>query len=197
MNTFIKLTSIIVLILALIYVKMVYFPGKNVQPDTNNNKTEISENIPEETPSKTDKIEYETINIYFIAHNSNGEEVYRAVKRDYIPEYGPKLKFAVKSLINGPSEKEKKMGVYSEIPSGTRMISLTESPSRVVINLTADFENGGGTDSLYKRLFQLIKTVKINSNLPLYLQLEGKQVEVIGGEGIMINQPLNEDFANE
>ena len=67
-------------------------------------------------------------------------------------------------LINGPSEKEKTLGVYSEIPAGTKIISITESPSRVVINLTSEFERGGGTDSLYKRLFQLIKTVKINSN---------------------------------
>ena len=176
--------------------KIAFFPSENAISDNNKN-TEVSERVPDDVPETSTEIKYEDVNVYFIAHNSNGEEVYRAVKREYIPEYGSKLKFAVKALINGPSDKEKKKGVYSEIPSGTRMISLTESPSRVVINLTSDFENGGGTDSLYKRLFQLIKTVKINSNLPLYLQLDGKQVEVIGGEGIMINQPLSEDFANE
>ncbi len=196
MNTFLKLTFIIVLILLAIYVKIAFFPSENAISDNNKN-TEVSERVPDDVPETSTEIKYEDVNVYFIAHNSNGEEVYRAVKREYIPEYGSKLKFAVKALINGPSDKEKKKGVYSEIPSGTRMISLTESPSRVVINLTSDFENGGGTDSLYKRLFQLIKTVKINSNLPLYLQLDGKQVEVIGGEGIMINQPLSEDFANE
>jgi len=176
---------------------MAFFQSDKIVDDSGNKKTEVSEKIPEDKPNPNDEIQYEDVNVYFIAHNAGGEEVYRAVKREYIPEYGSKLKFAVKSLINGPSDKEKKKGVYSEIPGGTRLISITESPSRVVINLTSDFENGGGTDSLYKRLFQLIKTVKINSNLPLYLQLDGKQVEVIGGEGIMINQPLSEDFANE
>ncbi len=197
MNNFLKIGLIIVLVLAAIYVKMAFFGSKDVIEETpQQQQEEVAENK-EETPTKEDEIKYQIVNVFFIAHNENGEEVYRAVKREYIEEYGSKLKFAIKSLINGPTDKEKKAGVYTEIPSGTRLISITESPSRVVINLTSDFENGGGTDGIYKRLFQLIKTVKINSNLPLYLQLDGKQVDVIGGEGIMINQPLNEDFANE
>lgn len=198
MNNFQKIGLIIVAILAAIYVKMAYFGSPDVIEEPVQKTEEVSDQQ-EETEKKADEktITYEVANVFFIAHNSNGEEVYRAVKREYLPEYGSKLKFAVKALINGPTAKEKKLGVYSEIPAGTRLISITESPSRVVINLTSDFENGGGTDSLYKRLFQLIKTVKNNSNLPLYLQLNGKQVEVIGGEGIMINQPLSEDFANE
>ncbi len=197
MNNFLKIGLIIVLVLAAIYVKMAFFGSKDVIEETpQQQQEEVTENK-EETPTKEDEIKYQIVNVFFIAHNENGEEVYRAVKREYIEEYGSKLKFAIKSLINGPTDKEKKAGVYTEIPSGTRLISITESPSRVVINLTSDFENGGGTDGIYKRLFQLIKTVKINSNLPLYLQLDGKQVDVIGGEGIMINQPLNEDFANE
>lgn len=199
MNNLLKIGVIIVLILAAIYVKMAFFGSPDIPEKISQENEEITQEQQqeEETPQKEKEIQYQTVNVFFIAHNDNGEEVYRAVKRDYIPEYGSQLKFAIKSLINGPSEKERKVGVYTEIPAGTRLISLTESPSRVVINLTSEFENGGGTDSIYKRLFQLIKTVKINSNLPLYLQLNGKQVDVIGGEGIMINQPLSEDFANE
>lgn len=199
MNTFQKIGLIILAILAAIYAKMAFIGSPDViEPTTKHTQERIPEEEEEQVViPKEEEIVYEVANVYFIAHNSAGEEVYRAVKREYLPEYGSKLKFAVKALINGPSDKEKKLGVYSEIPAGTRLISLTESPSRVVINLTSAFEKGGGTDSLYKRLFQLIKTVKINSNLPLYLQLDGKQVEVIGGEGIMINQPLSEEFANE
>lgn len=199
MNNFQRIGIIIVAILAVIYIKITFIGSPDIIEKPVQKSTEIV--VPQEDEleeiKKEDEIIYEVANVYFIAHNTNGEEVYRAVKREYLPEYGSKLKYAVKMLINGPSEKEKTLGVYSEIPAGTKIISITESPSRVVINLTSDFERGGGTDSLYKRLFQLIKTVKINSNLPLYLQLDGKQVEVIGGEGIMINQPLSEDFANE
>ena len=62
-----------------------------------------------------------------------------------------------------------------------------------MINLTSAFEAGGGTDSLYKRIYQLIKTAKLNTDKPVYLYIEGRKADVIGGEGIMLNQPLNEN----
>lgn len=199
MNAFQKIGLLIVAILVVVYVKMAFFGSQDVIVDENQTSTETQ--VPAEEPTKQEKPKQtkDYVYIFFIAQNSKGEEVYRAVKREYVPEVDgtSRLKFALKSLVNGPSAKEKKLGVYTEVPAGTRLISITETPSKVVINLSDEFELGGGTDGLYKRLFQLIKTSKKNSNLPIYLQLNGKQVDVIGGEGIMINQPLTEDFANE
>ena len=64
---------------------------------------------------------------------------------------------------------------------------------KVIVDLSSDFQYGGGADSLYSRVKQLIKTSLANSkNKPVYLYIDGKQANVIGGEGIMINQPLNE-----
>ena len=47
------------------------------------------------------------------------------------------------------------------------------------------------TDSLYKRLYQLIKTARLNSNLPVYLYIDNQRADVVGGEGIMLTQPLS------
>ena len=44
----------------------------------------------------------------------------------------------------------------------------------------------------FKRVYQLIKTSQANTNLPVFLYINGKQAEVIGGEGVMIKQPLTE-----
>jgi len=60
-----------------------------------------------------------------------------------------------------------------------------------VINLSESFGFGGGADSLYKRMFQLIKTVNHNTNKPVYLLINGRLAETLGGEGLMIKQPLN------
>lgn len=199
MNNFQKIGLLIVAILVVVYVKMAFFGSQDVIVDEPQTPTETQTPTEEPTEQETPKQTKDYVYIFFIAHNAKGEEVYRAVKREYVPEVDgtSRLKFALKSLVNGPSSKEKKLGVYTEVPVGTRLISVTETPSKVVINLSSEFELGGGTDGLYKRLFQLIKTSKKNSNLPIYLQLNGKQVDVIGGEGIMINQPLTEDFVNE
>ena len=122
------------------------------------------------------------------------EEVYKAVKRKYDPTVdGTPIKFAITALIDGPKPEEVQLGVYSEIPVGTRLLSIVEAPEGVYINLSKHFDTGGGTDSIYKRIFQLIKTAKYNTTKPVYLLIENQPVEVLGGEGIMITQPLNEN----
>lgn len=134
------------------------------------------------------------VNVFFIGQNKNGEEVYKAVKRKYDPAVdGTPVKFAVTALFDGPKPEESKLGVYSEIPVGTRLLNVVDASDGVYINLSKHFETGGGTDSIYKRIFQLIKTTKYNTNKPVYLLIENEKVEVLGGDGIMITQPLTEN----
>lgn len=134
------------------------------------------------------------MNIFFIGQNKNKEEVYKAVKRKYDPTVdGTPIKFAITALIDGPKPEEVKLGVYSEIPVGTRLLAVIDASDGVYINLSKHFEMGGGSDSIYKRIFQLIKTAKYNTNKPIYLLIENQKVDVIGGDGIMITQPLTEN----
>ena len=79
------------------------------------------------------------------------------------------------------------------LTAGSVIAILKFLSDKVIINLNSAFENGGGTDSLYKRLYQLIKTARRNTNKPVYLYIEGNKADVIGGEGIMITQPLNDN----
>lgn len=149
---------------------------------------------PEEVETPDDNTESQFINVFFIGQNKNKEEVYKAVKRKYDPTVdGTPIKFAITALIDGPKPEEVQLGVYSEIPVGTRLLSIVEAPEGVYINLSKHFDTGGGTDSIYKRIFQLIKTAKYNTTKPVYLLIENQPVEVLGGEGIMITQPLNEN----
>ena len=76
-------------------------------------------------------------------------------------------------------------------------MNVQERPDRVILDLSRKFENGGGTDSVYKRLYQIIKTAKRNTEKPVYLYIDGKQADVIGGDGIMISQPLSENSIGE
>ena len=171
--------------------RMLYHSDENVSGQV------IEVEKPVEVPQEEQKVEEkskEYVNVFFIGQNANKEEVYKAVNREYDKDIdGSKIKFAVQALINGPKEKEKANGVYSEIPSTTRIISINETSDKVIINLNSSFEMGGGTESLYKRLFQLIKTAKRNTTKPVYLYINGTKVEYIGGEGIMITQPLSEN----
>lgn len=138
--------------------------------------------------------EKEFVNIVFIGQNENHEEIYKIVKREYSPDIdGSKIKYAISSLVLGPKQSEKSAGIYSEIPSGTSVLDVEDRSNVVIINLSRKFENGGGTDSVYKRLYQIIKTAERNTDKPVYLYIEGKQADVIGGDGVMLSQPLTEN----
>ena len=153
---------------------------------------------PQQQPISEQPKEKEYAGIVFIGQNDNHEEIYKIVKREYSPEIdGSKIKFAISSLILGPTKSEKTAGIYSEIPVGTEIIDIDERSNVVIINLSRQFEYGGGTDSVYKRLYQIIKTARRNTDKPVYLYIEGKQADVIGGDGIMISQPLTETSLDE
>ncbi len=189
-----KISLTLLIIGTIAFVKFAYFPSSQAPEPEQPSQEEVAP--PKEETNEDVPKAY--VNVYFIGQNKNGEEVYKIVKREYDSEKdGTKLRSSIQNLLKGPSKEEKAKGIYSEIPAGTRLISLDEAPNKITINLSGNFEQGGGTDSLYKRLYQLIKTSKKNTTTDVYLYLNGKQADVVGGEGIMINQPLNEKSLEE
>lgn len=186
---FLVILGMIMIAVAVRYGLSVLAPS-DISPDD----VTVSERTQEESeldePQAKEKV---YVNVFFIGQNENHEEVYKAVKREYNEDIdGSKLKFAINSLVSGPKSTERAKGVYTEIPAGTNVLGIKEFPDKAVINLSSEFETGGGTDSLYKRLYQLIKTAKNNSDVPVYLYIDGKRADVIGGDGIMLSQPLSD-----
>lgn len=152
------------------------------------------ENIEEKSVIKEEDV---FVNVFF-TKVLNGKDVYVAVSRKKPKTYtGSDIEYAVKMLLSGPTNYERKQGVYSEVPATTKLISLKETPSGITVNLSSDFGYGGGGDSLYKRVYQLIKTVNHNTRKPVYLYLNGKKADVIGGEGLMLKQPLRNNSLEE
>ena len=187
---FLVILGMVLVVIAVRYGLSVMNPGEILPEEVTVSERTTQE---EEVEKPEVSVQKEYVNVFFIGQNENKEEVYKAVKREYDPDIdGTKLNFAINSLIAGPKPNERAKGVYTEIPAGTNVISIKELPDKAIINLSYDFQTGGGTDSLYKRLYQLIKTARRNSNVPVYLYIEGQKADVIGGEGIMLNQPLND-----
>jgi len=185
---FLGVTAVMMVTVCCLFgLRMLYHNDANISGPIIDNSEEQQEI---EEPKKQEKV---YVNVFFIGQNANKEEVYKAVNREYDENIdGSKINFAMHSLIAGPKLDEKSKGVYTEIPAGTKIISIQENPDKVIVNLNGAFETGGGTESIYKRLYQLIKTAKYNTAKPVYLYINGTQAEVIGGEGIMITQPLSD-----
>lgn len=155
------------------------------------NPLNFNEEIPEEIPSVG---EIKNIKIFVTDSKGNLRSVNR--KCDTSAEKSC-FEYAIKQLIQGPTKWEKSRGLSSEIPSDTKILSIREGENNIFIDLSSAFEGGGGAESTYIRVHQLIKTSKANSKNPVYLYINGKQADVIGGEGIMIKQPLSERSLDE
>ena len=194
-----KLVILALAALAFFYVKVNFFDTPHakvekklvaeeqvVEPVKEQPKTETKKT---QTPQK-EKI---YVTVYFLGMDKNDTSIFKKVKRE-LPAGQSKLRFALNQLIAGPTQYEKSVGVYSEVPKDVKVLGIVESKSKIIIDVTGNIQTGGGADSLYSRMKQFIKTALINSpNKPIYLYIDGKQAEVLGGEGIMISQPLNEN----
>lgn len=192
MNNKQKILLVLIGICMLVVIGVVAFQIFMPKPEIKADDIEVSQRSQEEVQADSDAKVKEFVNVYFIGKNEHNEEVYKAVKREYSKDVdGSRIKFAVYSLLGGPKPDELKKGIYTEIPRDAEVINVKEGSDSIIVNLNSSFVNGGGADSLYKRLYQLIKTVKLNTTLPVYLYIDGQRADVVGGEGIMLTQPLS------
>ena len=200
MNWFSKIVIILMFVICCFWVKDTFFPQFKINMPEKINKIEQTTKEPEELElseegkrilgdsEQKEKIE-NTARIYFLKLNNDGTTENYISKRELEEK---SLKNAINALLKGPDAQERKAGVYSEIPNGTKLISVINSEDKIIINLNSEFQYGGGTDSINNRLKQLVKTVvAILPDKNIYLYIEGKQVDVMGGDGVMITQPLN------
>ncbi len=198
MNFSQRLGLFILIAITVSYIYFSFFNDKdfNISTKVNQEGTqaynpfEKTADVVEKTENKQEKI----VKIFIL--DSTGK--LRAVNRTCNAETEVScFKYAIKELMSAPSKWEKSKGFTSEIPQGTKVLSVRESSNNVLIDLSSNFESGGGAESTYTRIEQIIKTANANTSLPAYLYINGKQANVIGGEGIMIKQPLNERSFDE
>ena len=77
------------------------------------------------------------------------------------------------------------------IPKDTKLLSIKASPEGVKLNLSSEFTQGGGSASMTARLAQVIYTASgLDNDVPVWISVEGKPLETLGGEGIIVSQPI-------
>lgn len=199
MNFSQKLGLFILILISVVYVYISFFNKDFKLPEYKReekppvyNPLEVPEpieNNEQQEPAKT-----KNVKIFILDKSGNLRSVNRTCDANVEKSC---FKYAINELVSAPSPWEKSKGFTSEIPSNTKVLSVRESAGNVFIDLSSDFETGGGAESTYYRVKQIIKTANANTSSPVYLYINGKQANVIGGEGIMLKQPLNERSLDE
>jgi len=98
---------------------------------------------------------------------------------------------AMEALLEGPSPGERSAGVATQIPDGTQLLGLIVDKGIATVDVTSEYESGGGTASMTMRLAQVVCTLdQFPTVKGVLFQLDGRPVDVLGGEGIVIDHPL-------
>lgn len=102
-----------------------------------------------------------------------------------------RLAVALHALLAGPTPQEKRRGLGSEIPLGTTLRSVQVRGGVATVDLTPSFSRGGGSSSMMGRVWQVVYTAtQFPDASAAQILLDGERVQTLGGEGVMIGEPL-------
>lgn len=104
------------------------------------------------------------------------------------------IKTAIENLLSGPATASNE----TTIPPGTKLLDLKLEKQNLHLNLSSEFTTGGGSASMIGRLAQLLYTAtSLDENTKVWLLIDGQPLEVLGGEGLMIEQPMTRQWFDE
>jgi germination protein M len=145
-----------------------------------------SESLPAPTETGTGET---TANVTYQVWFTQGESLY-VVKRSE-PSTSRIGSAAVQALLEGPNSEEGAAGVGTQVPDGTRFLGLTIDKGVATVDLTSEFESGGGSASMNMRIAQVVYTLTQFPTVEgVLFELDGRPVDVLGGEGVIVDHPV-------
>lgn len=143
------------------------------------------------SPSAATPSAYTTtlVRVYFYLGGEPGSAGLVPVLREVEPH--DVLSNAMTALLAGPSSAESgDRTITSAIPDGSRLLGLDIADGVASVDLSHEFETGGGSTSMFVRLGQVVYTLTGFASIQsVRFLIEGKPVSVFGGEGIVLDRP--------
>jgi germination protein M len=137
---------------------------------------------PTATPATPDLL---TLSVYFIRDEKIG------TAHRQIPRTQQVAAAAMNELLDGPTAQEQEAGLETTIPEGTTLNGVTIANGVATVDLSGDYEEGGGSFSMSARLAQVVYTLTQFPTVDRVLfELDGEPVEVFSGEGLVLDGPL-------
>lgn len=104
------------------------------------------------------------------------------------------LEKAIETLLSGATPS----GYVTTIPKGTKLLSIKVQKNGVHLNLSKEFTSGGGSSDMSHRLAQILYTAtSISAETPVWINVDGKPLETLGGEGLVLAQPITRKYFDE
>jgi Immunoglobulin-like domain of bacterial spore germination/Sporulation and spore germination len=92
---------------------------------------------------------------------------------------------ALDALLDGPDSFERGLGMESAIPAGTKLRGIDISNGLATVDLTGEFQSGGGSLSMSLRVAQVVFTLTQFPTVErVTIHIDGRAVAAVGGEGV-------------
>ncbi len=98
----------------------------------------------------------------------------------------------LRELIDGPSPADEALidGISTAVPDETLVLGVDLVDGLATVDLSREFESGGGSLSMFSRLAQIIYTVTQFPTVDeVQFALDGQPVTVFSNEGLVIDEP--------
>jgi spore germination protein GerM len=133
------------------------------------------------------------VRTYFWLEGEQGTSGLVGVLRE-VPETRAVATAAMNALVAGPSAAERDGGISSAVPVGTQLLGISIENGIATVDLSSEFESGGGSASVLTRLGQVVYTLTQFPTVDsVVFRIEGRTVTVFGGEGVILDGPVARD----
>jgi germination protein M len=166
-------------------------PGTSAVPSPDSSPSDEPGASPTSTPTAKPSTETMLVRTYFVLGGGPGTSGLVPLLRE-VPKTTARATAAINALLAGPTAAEKSdHDVTSAIPDGSKLLGLTIKNSIATIDLSSEFESGGGSASTLNRLGQVVYTLTQFSTVhTVVFQIDGRTVSVFGSEGISLDGPV-------
>ena len=155
--------------------------------------------VPGETPTPTEA-GTTTVRAYFFLGSFVDNAGLVPVLRE-IPRTQAVGAAAMRALLSGPNDAElgARPAMYTTVPDGTRFLGLKIDAGVATVNLSREFEQGGGSASVLGRLAQVVYTLtQFPTVEAVKFELDGEPVTVFSGQGVVLDAPVDRaDYADQ
>jgi hypothetical protein len=102
----------------------------------------------------------------------------------------------MEALLAGPTADETSgiPAISTAIPEGTELLGVEVDGGLATVNLSTEYDDGGGTFGMFARLAQVVYTLtRLDDVDEVALEIEGQPVTVFSSEGIELDGPQQRD----
>lgn len=139
----------------------------------------LSTAAPGQTPQPTGPV----VSVYLV-RNDHLDATARHVAHGNIPENSVRL------LLLGPLPAEATRGLTSDVPTGTRLVSLDLNGSVAAVDLSSEFGTVGGSDQVLA-VAQIVYTLTASRYInAVVFSINGQPIEVPDGSGSLSDGPM-------